>query len=95
MDNFTKQPNEKYTISIDFTNILATNETIYSYTIVAYLSNTDMTSTVIDTHTNTTTAVSIRTMGGVDGNNYKITTKIVTNLNNIFEKDIQMEVREI
>jgi hypothetical protein len=95
MDSFEKQASEKYTINIDFSNLLATSEVISSYTVFVYHSNTDVTSIIIDAHTNTTTSVSIRLKGGTENTNYKITTKIVTNSNNEFEKDIQMEVREI
>lgn len=97
MDNFTKQPNEVYTISIDFSNVLDddNSETISTYTLIAYLSTTDVTSTVIDTSTNDTTTVRIRVKAGTTGNKYKITTLVTTNLGNVYEKDVLMKVCEI
>lgn len=95
MDIFTKQPNEKFTISIDYTNRLNTGETISSYTVIAYLSTIDVTSTVIDAHTNDVDNVRIRVKAGTTGNKYKITTVITTNLGNAYEKDILMKVCEV
>jgi hypothetical protein len=92
MDNFEKQINEKVTFSIDFSNSLVGVEVISTYTVKAYNESIDFTSTVIDNSDNTTTTVSIRTKGGTDGKNYKITVLITTDQNNVYEKDILMMV---
>jgi len=94
MDTFTKQPSEQFQISISFLDSLADNDTISSYTVYAYLSSADVTTTVIDSSYKATTAVLITVKGGTDNCNYRITTKITSVLGEIYEKDIQMEVRE-
>jgi Flp pilus assembly protein TadG len=96
MDNFEKQSSEIYTINIDFSNLLNDNsETISTYTVKAYNESIDYTSTVIDNHDNTTTDVNVRTKGGTDGKNYKITVLVTTDQSNVYEKDILMRVIDI
>jgi len=95
MDTFTKQSSEEFQISVDFSESLSDNDPIASYTINAYLSNTDVTSDIILTSYKATSSILITVKGGDENCNYKIVTKITSELGEIYEKDIQMEVREI
>lgn len=97
MDNFVKQPNEKFTFSINFSNTLDIDEIIDSYVVTAYLGDIDMTSTVIDSTTvdATTDIIRVRVKGGTTGNKYKITTLVTTDVGDIYEKDILMKVCEV
>jgi hypothetical protein len=47
MFNFTKQSSEIYSITLDFTDVLATAETISSKSVIAYLGTADKTTDVI------------------------------------------------
>jgi HKD family nuclease len=96
MNRFLKQPSEKFTITVDFASVLATNETISSYiiTCVDLSDDSDSSSIIIDSDSNTTNAVSIKVKAGIDKENHKITVKITTSDSNIFEEDILMKVRE-
>jgi hypothetical protein len=95
METFPKQPNESYPISVDFSNLTDTGETITTYTVNVYLSTTDVTNTIIDSHYKTTTSVILNIKDGTDNLNYKITVKIITSNGNTYENDVMMEVREI
>lgn len=92
MDEFTKQPSEKFNITIDFVNVLST-ETISSYTLKIINNGIIITTgDIIDSSSNTTTTVVIRVKNGTSGQDYIITTLITTNSGNIYEKDVKMEV---
>jgi hypothetical protein len=104
INNFEKQPNESYTISIDFTNILQENESIQACYITAYLNNDNVTSSVIvdisDDESEVygssdTSKVYIKVKDGISGLDYKITALIDTDDSNTYEEDILMLVREI
>jgi len=97
MDSFEKQPSEKFSISIDFSNNLSTDETISTYTVTAYLNDNDITSAVVFDHSqdNEGKIIYIKPFNGVNGLDYKITIIIVTTDSNIFEKDVLMRVREV
>jgi hypothetical protein len=95
MDRFLKQPSEKFTITVNFASVL-TDETISSYIITCtdLSDDSDSSSVIIDSDSNTTNTVSIKVKAGLDGENHKITVKITTSDSNIFEEDILMKVRE-
>lgn len=93
MDNFTKQPSEKFTINISYVNNIS-DETISSATVTAYLNDSDVTSTIIHSTSYDDDSVNIIVKAGTAGKNYKITSVVTTTSSNIFEKDVQMRVRE-
>lgn len=94
MNVFNKQPSEKLSLSMDFTNSLV-SETIFSYTAKAYCDEEEVTATVISTSSNTTTKVSVTVFAGTTGKDYKITIVVTTTAGNIYEEDITMKVREV
>jgi len=94
MDVFTKQPSEIYTVDVSFANVLATGETIASYTVTATLADV-VTSGVIDSYTLTNSIVYVKVKAGITGNNYKITVVATTSLGNVYEYDVLMKVCEL
>lgn len=94
MNIFHKQPNESFTISIDFSNNLVNGDTINTYTVIGYLNDVDVTSTIINSDSNDDDKVYIEVKNGNDGNDYKITVVVNSNESNIFEDDVLMRVLE-
>lgn len=83
-----KGVNETATFGIDFTNWLATGETISSITSVT-ADNTDLT---ISGEAIVSNNVNFILSGGATGN-YKITCKIVTSASNTYEVEVKLRVR--
>lgn len=94
MDILAKQPNEKFTIQLSYSNNLSDGETINSYDLKAYLNNV-ITDDVIESSTNDTTNVYVKLYGGISGLDYKITCIITTSNVNYYEKDVVMKVRDL
>jgi len=105
---FTKQNSETFFISVDFTDVLETDETIVvgSCTVVAKdVAGADTSSGVLaagsiavgDAADGTTDGVlKIKVKAGTEAlSPYKITFTAVTSLNNTWEKDIEMCVVEL
>lgn len=97
VNEFTKQPSEKYPVSIDFSNSLGSGETISSIEVSAVnlSTNEDATSSIVDSSTNNDDTVGITVKGGVNKTVYKITTKVTSSLTNIYEEDLFMNVFDI
>lgn len=97
MNFFSKQPSEKFTITVDFTNMIDENETISTLQAKAYIKDlgTDVTSTIIESSTYNTQSVYAVVMAGTTNTIYKITLKVTTNQNNIYEEDVFMQVEEV
>jgi predicted aconitase len=95
MFNFTKQSSERYLITLDFTDVLATAETIAVKSVIAYLGIENKTTDVITSSTIVGKTIVIGVHAGTNRNAYKITTIITTSLANVFEEDILMEVEDI
>jgi len=94
---FTKQPDETYVFAVDFSDILATDETISSETVTAIdeEDNSDATTIVIDSSVVSGNNVNIKIKNGIDLHDYKITCIIITSNTNTYEEDIRMKVRAI
>ena len=93
---FTKQPDEQYPISVDYSNILGDGETISAKDVKAYdSSDTDVTSTLIDSSTIVGETIKAVVKAGTSGQNYKITFKATTSDSNIYEDDVTMRVVSI
>jgi len=97
MNIFFKQPGEEYSVSIDFDDVLTTNETITDKTVTAFISGKtdDISSSIISSSSIVDRTIVIKVKDGTDGKTYKITVVIETSANNIYEEDILMKVREI
>jgi len=96
-----KQPYESFTIKVDFSKQMDSTELITDSTVLATLSTEGDSTTVIIAGTmNYSDYVNIGTKGGVNGNSYKITTRIVTDKQlpdgtyNKFESDITLNIIE-
>ena len=99
--SLSKQPYEQFTIKVDFSKQLDSTELITNSTVLATLSTEgDSTTTIIAGTMNYSDYVNIGTKGGVNGNTYKITTRIVTDKQlpdgtyNKFESDISLIIVE-
>lgn len=94
MDNFKKQPSERFPISANFSYDLEAGDTIASkaVTAVSLPDNTDATATVIDNSSIASPAIIVIVKGGTSGTDYKITVVATTTLGYIYEKDIKMKV---
>ena len=99
--SLNKQPYESFTIKVDFNKQMDADELITSSTVLATLSTEgDSTTAIIAGTMNYSDYVNIGTKGGVDGNSYKITTRIVTDKQlpdgtyNKFESDISLVIVE-
>lgn len=99
--SFTKQPYEAFGIDGDFVNVLETGETLIlgSSSVTAQdKDGNDMTNTVLDQSTIAVdgTKLKIRCQAGIPAESpYKITFRTVTSLDNQFEVDVNMKVKEI
>jgi len=98
MAYFIKQTDEIFPIAADFSDVLATDETITkeSSEVIAYDSNNDDVSSTIlvaDSKSVLESLLLVKVRAGVDGKKYKITFKAVTSNNNIYELDIFMIIK--
>lgn len=93
---FTKQPSEIYPISVDYSDVLDTGETISSESVTATDSaGTDVTATLIDSTEISGSTIKAVIKAGTTGNKYKLTFKATTSDSNLYEDDITMRVVEI
>jgi hypothetical protein len=81
---------------MDFVNLLDTNETIISKSIIAYNSvDADVTSSIVIASSITGTIIKVRVQAGTTGNRYKITIRATTDSSNVYEEDVYMYVKEV
>lgn len=97
MDNFNKQPEEIFTIELNFSNNLDSNlnEVISTYANEVTLCGEDVTSEIILDASNNNNSTFLKLQGGLNGGCYKITSRVTTSLSNVYEKDVQMNVKEL
>lgn len=94
MASFTKQPSELFTIAIDFTDRMATGETLASAVVTAAtVAGVDATATVIVSSSVSSPNVLVRVQAGTDGVDYKITAVATTATAEVYEADVVMRVR--
>jgi len=99
MDYTEKQPAEIFYISIDFKESMDANEVIdlpNSSFMVTDSEGEDVTDNLLEsanTHVDGT-IVYLQIKGGESGNEYKLTARIKTDQNNIYEKDLTIKVWE-
>lgn len=96
-DRFKKQPGSKYTISNDFDNNIASSDSISSETItVTKVSDgSDVTGSVFVSSLTEGTVVYFSLQGGVNGQDYIVSVKVVTTDELRYEKLILMSVEEV
>lgn len=96
MLTFTKQPSEKYTIAIDYTDRLPVGRSLSSAAVSAIRIDTgaDATSTVIDTPTATISGFQVQftIKAGTSGIDYKLTVVATLDNGHILEDDLTMKV---
>ena len=97
----TKQPYEEYTIKVEFKKQMDSTEKITDSTVLATLSTEgDSTTLIVAGTMNYSNYVNIGAKGGVHGNSYKISTRVVTDKQlpdgtyNKFESDITLNIVE-
>jgi hypothetical protein len=96
IDTFTKQPSEEYYVTVDFSQVLGSTETIASVTctVTELTVGTDMTATMAGTPTITGQTVKALMKAGTTGYAYDVSFRIVTSLSQKFEADLNMNVLE-
>ena len=91
VDRFAKQVSEEFVVIIDFSNDLASSETISSSEVSAIrLSDgSDLTSNIIEFSQNSSKKILVGVMNGADGELYRIAIKVQTSLLYKFHKKIK------
>ena len=98
MAYFIKQTDEIFPIAADFSDVLATGETIVkeSSEVIAYDSkDEDVSATILvsDSKSVLESLLLAKIQAGTDGKKYKITFKAATSNSNIYELDIFMIIK--
>jgi hypothetical protein len=94
MHSFTKQPRERYPITVDFTNVLNENEEITSSEVVVYDDESATPTGLIEDTLETTTTIITYVKSGTSGKSYKITFRAITNQSNTYEEEVFMIVED-
>ena len=93
---FRKQPAEIIPVSVDFENVLETEEIISSLSAIAYDSaGLVVTSTIINATSIVSPKCYVTVKSGISGAKYKITFIATTNLGNVYEEDVFMSVKAV
>lgn len=95
---FEKQPNESYTIGVEFANRLPFSATVSSGTVSAKDLSTGATDNSVLSSTTATisgTQARVKVLGGTHQKNYKVTFAVTLSDSGVLEEDIEMRVREI
>lgn len=96
MNTFNKQPNETYTIAVDFTGKLPTGATISTGTVFAFdQAGTDVSGTVLDPGSAATIVgneARKRVLAGTHGQDYRIRFRVTLSNTDILEEDVLMRV---
>jgi len=100
ISSFVKQPWEQFYIAADFSLVLGDAETIdgvNSEITAADYDGNDLTTDLIEAGSEQVDGdyYKVRCKGGVDKTNYKITFRAVTSLDNQYELDVRMKVKEL
>ena len=96
MNIFKKQPSEIIPISVDFSKLVDTNETILTVSVTAYdNANQDVTTHIIDAYEIETSLIKIVVKNGMNAKKYKITVLVTTSEGNKYEEDVFMYVDDI
>ncbi len=96
-DHFEKQPAEIETLTEDFaTERLQGGESVTAHTVVAIDCSDDsvVTSTIIDSDSESAGVVTFTVKAGTDGARYKITVEVTTDAGHVYEQDVMMDVKE-
>ena len=96
-DHFQKQPSEIETLTEDFaTERLQGAETVSSHTVTAIKCSdeTDATSDIIDSDSESAGVVTFTVKAGIDRESYKITVEVTTDAGHIYEQDVIMDVKD-
>lgn len=94
--SFTKQPYETYIISMDFTNVLESGDTLASQNLTAIRKSdaTSATTTVITSSGIDGGKLSVLVKAGTNGETYQLTGKVITILSYQYQMDVLMQVVE-
>ena len=95
--HLTKQPSEKFPITVTFAAELASSESVSSATVTARNSMTNESSSLIvlsGAVTVNTPNVTQTITGGVNGTRHVLTFKATTSLGNIYEGEIELLIKE-
>ena len=90
-----KQPAEKISVSVDFTNRMGTSETVSSQTVKAFdKAGTDVSTTLVDSSSSSGKVITaVIKAAGTDGENYDLQFQVTGSSGNIYEEDVVLAVR--
>ena len=91
-----KQPNELFVIAVDFTNDLASGESLStsSTTVIDVSTDLDVTTTIKNTEQISGNEVQVACQAGTDESEYRITVSTTTSDSNVFVEELMLFVRE-
>ena len=94
MDSITKKSYERFPIIFNQSNNLSYLESVVSYTFecVNTLTGADTSSEIIDGDSNTSTYVQLIVKAGTVGDKHKVTVKVTTTTDGLYEKDVIIEI---
>jgi hypothetical protein len=97
MDKITKSPSEYFPIAVNFANDLTSGENLDSYTLtcIDISSGESSSATVIATSSISGNVVTVVVQAGSIDDLHKITVKGTSDLGNVFEKDIYLEIKKV
>jgi hypothetical protein len=97
MDKITKSPSEYFPIEVNFSNDLTSGEALSSFTLVCIDISTGNSSsaTVVASSSRSGNIVTVKVQAGTLGDLHKITVKGTSDLGNVFEKDLYLDIQKI
>jgi hypothetical protein len=100
-DYFEKQPSEKLSFSVDFTEDLGSGVTVVDYSVHAVdSSGTSVDTTVLSGYSESGGVLTVGVKGGISGNIYTLTSRVTaaqtlpSGVSKMYEADIDMRVGE-
>lgn len=92
-DALIKLPEERFQITISYEDEMIPSETLQSFTLTAINEETGLSSPVIAAPAMGIDRITFDVVGGLMGEHHHITCRVITTLDNRYEKDIFLEVR--
>jgi hypothetical protein len=95
---FLKQPNESYTIAIEFAGQLPAGASLVSGTVSAVRLDTGATDNSVLASTTLTisgTQARVKVQAGTDGVDYRVTSLVTLSTSDVLEEDLLMKVRNL
>lgn len=93
-DSFTKQPDDAFSFDVDYTRRLEAGDTVASAAVSAIKEADGSAASVTSTPSVATPKITVPTLGGTDGETYRLGVRGTTTLGYLYEKFVRMNVQE-